>query len=1267
MASETSILLEIGANTTQFASELDQLKQLTKLAQLTMSKKELALAKKVARERLAIQNKMGKAFIDSMKKQEKFILDMKRRTLVKELSDVEKQQKKIEAAEKKRLKFIEGMKRRTAAREIAEVRKTQKFIEDMKRRTFQRELADIKRLAAARKTPSLPSSSKDKWGGIESIAHAAKTTALYGAMGQALFGVQSALAATIKTTIEFDTYMYQSAGVLQKSVSEGRELTQTVKTLGVTYGQSFGDIQEALLTLGRAGVDSTSGLKDAVKVLSELSLITGDDMREGAVIMSSLLNVFGKEVAFDIRNVGEQLAFVANATKLNIEDFSTISNYALSAADSIGLTKDSFLSLAGAMSKVGVNASTIGTNIRRLQKLTQDDAESNVEFFRVLGASQKDFADALRYNSEAALTSLMNKLKGLSDAKYTKAIKDLPVLLKQSVNVLRSAAKNSFFADMIVGVKGLGDHMEGLEEQAKRMSMGMGVMIDRIKNTLLSMFSEEAEGLFDRIFDRSSAEAFDQSVKDMIKTIQDWAKSTWKAAEAMAGTVAVIAKVAGGVILAITAVKGFNVVMAVATATANLFRISLLSLGAKAGWIGALATGLYLLYDYVAGTNDAAEAVKELTKAQQEQVIKSAAREAQLEAIAKQKKEYEELKKKIVEANLALGRYLGLAKKADQTVVTKLLQKLKLLEQEKKALDDAATDGRRLALEEGIHVAKLKQLMAQQKIDAHLEGWLRTGADVTAEVTKLGKELVKYANEVDALIAQKDKLTVGFDSNELDGGLSEKGLKYQAEANRYQEQLNGTYSKTLELQKKVSDAYMALARAKKANQGSEKGNDAQAKAQAVFNKLELENSKLIKKLNDDITKQYQSQADYQRENESIQKKMVGNLSESDKHQRKINAAHEDTLRAVKDYASVQARLNDAAIKYQAILDDGKDSLEAQKTIQEALTNEAKANVEVSKAQLSEVNAITSASDAVLNKIIQAVRAAKDLRNAFYDVGMAIRNAVRGISVLVGALGGQDASMLGAVDGVSTAKNKYKTELDIQKKIIDTIKEKGSSEESLALLTKANLDVSKAYLGTVEAKKNMLEVSKSITQDNLELDARGLEIANEKNRVSQGALKGAEKIKADGEKSIRAAQITYDLAKATAELNPLDRGAQMDAEEALANIGKERFEMQQKLNAEMDKGSKGSKDTTAKDAAKAARIADKSAKDAIKNSLLLGKIEYQKVKNAMLLKSKGLTPQDEYNWKLKLLGIEKGIAKEELKKARAAVVGPKSQKVALETE
>ena len=283
------------------------------------------------------------------------------------------------------------------------------------------------------------------------------------AMAQALFGLQNAFTSAVGEIIRFDQAVQDNIAVLNKSKSDATALAKNVVSVGKSYGIALDEIQQGMLTVGRAGVEGTAQLKEATEVLTALAVLTGDAMSEGAEFASSMLAVY-PQLADNVGDLGDKMGAVANATRLGLKDFSTISNYALVAAKNIGLSSDAYLALNGALSKVGLNASTIGTSIRRLGVLLTGQTKSTKSFFDATGISQKKLAEAIRNNSASALAEFSKKLKELSPKKFQEMTGAMDVLTRSTVTAL----KEMDFAKMYEEV----DKARSVTEQASESAKG---------------------------------------------------------------------------------------------------------------------------------------------------------------------------------------------------------------------------------------------------------------------------------------------------------------------------------------------------------------------------------------------------------------------------------------------------------------------------------------------------------------------------------------------------------------------------------------------------------------------------------------------------------------------------------------------------------------------------------------------------------------------------------------------------------------------------
>ena len=474
VSDQEKLLIDIGVDLKDFNRGINVLKKnyknfekfvagMRKKYRIKAAKEELAAQKKINDEKLKIEKKAIDAKIASMKK----VDALRKKEIAKE------------KAERKKL-FADLARMGIEYYNFYSTKKLRKMVAVERAITKVTLQEQKKRALAASKQSNIDKTNWD-FSGHRGLIDSTLVVAKYGTISQALYGLQRAFGAVAGEIVRMNDSLYTNMAVLNKTEYEAKQLSKAVVDIGKQYGGDLNDIQEAMLTLGRAGVEQTDILINSTKVLRELALITGDDMRDGAEAMSSMINVY-KIGGDEIKNLGDQMGYVANETRLGIRDFSTISNYALVAAKNIGLTRESYLALNGVLSKAGFNASTIGTNIRRLNKILYDDSKKNVEMFRVLGYSQKEFAKAMEKDSNKALRDFVKQIMAVDPSRYKAAVGDMDVLTRQLLDGLRGGGE--FFGKFLDALTGTSKEMRSLSGQADQMSKGMTISFQRIWNSI---------------------------------------------------------------------------------------------------------------------------------------------------------------------------------------------------------------------------------------------------------------------------------------------------------------------------------------------------------------------------------------------------------------------------------------------------------------------------------------------------------------------------------------------------------------------------------------------------------------------------------------------------------------------------------------------------------------------------------------------------------------------------------------------------------------
>jgi len=356
-----------------------------------------------------------------------------------------------------------------------EIKKYMATKEGLSKRAYARELARVRKLSTARIREANRVNATSNSGGNRGPL---RTVAVYGAAMKVVYDLARAFKAVGAAVVDFDKMIYQNMGVLQLNREEATKLAYTVEDLGMKYGTAFSEIQDAMLTLGRAGVASEDIAKYTESVLA-LAQITGDTLGESAEAVASYREVF-KKAATDVEFFGGKMAYIANETVLSMANFKIMGNYALSASKNMGMTYDTLMSLMGAMSKVGKQSSTIGTTVRRLGTALKDNSDKVLTAWRKLGFEQEKVAKAMHINSDATVKSITRTLSALGKEEYRAATKELNVLMKDLFDTLRDVGKSGHFDKF-------SQHYVDAIKQAEEVSSSFSANISKLQNRFLAL------------------------------------------------------------------------------------------------------------------------------------------------------------------------------------------------------------------------------------------------------------------------------------------------------------------------------------------------------------------------------------------------------------------------------------------------------------------------------------------------------------------------------------------------------------------------------------------------------------------------------------------------------------------------------------------------------------------------------------------------------------------------------------------------------------
>ncbi len=286
--------------------------------------------------------------------------------------------------------------------------------------------------------------------------HSAKRALGYTALFAGIGAVTGAFGAMTSNVIEADLQMRTLGAVLKLNLTQARDLSESIRDLGNTYGGSLKEIEGVALALARAGI-ATKDMIPATEIVLRMARLTGDTFEQSASAIISFQQVFGDTTS--IETLGNKLAYIANMSRLSTQDIGTFSNYALAAAKAVGLTEDAVGGLATAFSVAGSNASTIGTQIRTITSIFSENSKDIVGFFNGIGVSQEGMRDKLQQGgkvSNQAMKDFIEVLGNVDNMTFNKLTGSMDKLTVNSLNLMRNNKENvtRFMNELEAGAQG---------------------------------------------------------------------------------------------------------------------------------------------------------------------------------------------------------------------------------------------------------------------------------------------------------------------------------------------------------------------------------------------------------------------------------------------------------------------------------------------------------------------------------------------------------------------------------------------------------------------------------------------------------------------------------------------------------------------------------------------------------------------------------------------------------------------------------------------
>lgn len=199
-----------------------------------------------------------------------------------------------------------------------------------------------------------------------------------------------------------------TAITLGKTTSEMRALVLEVTDVGLKVGETAATFE----VLARAGVRSSTELKNATKAYDALGHAAGMDANVVADVMTPALKALGEEIP-QTANEMDAFTWLIKNTTVDLTDFASAMNYVAVYGDKLNVTSTDMVAMLAVLASRGIQGSAA---VRRLRTATSEAAETGKDLAEVLGITQ-DELDTYKTKLQSA-TGITEKYAKAAEAQY---------------------------------------------------------------------------------------------------------------------------------------------------------------------------------------------------------------------------------------------------------------------------------------------------------------------------------------------------------------------------------------------------------------------------------------------------------------------------------------------------------------------------------------------------------------------------------------------------------------------------------------------------------------------------------------------------------------------------------------------------------------------------------------------------------------------------------------------------------------------------------
>jgi TP901 family phage tail tape measure protein len=197
-----------------------------------------------------------------------------------------------------------------------------------------------------------------------SMGSIAKRVVEFYAIRGAITAITGQISSSVKDILGLDQAVHDIGAIANASSDSMTKFKGSILDIATASKMTLPEVEKLQNLLAQSGIDAKD-VPQTSKVVAAFATGTGSDPEQAVRSFTTAMNVWDIDATKSAR-IANTFTAGLNASKLEVNDLSTVFNYLASTAKQVGMSLEETTGTIAALSQAGLKASTIGTSLTQL-------------------------------------------------------------------------------------------------------------------------------------------------------------------------------------------------------------------------------------------------------------------------------------------------------------------------------------------------------------------------------------------------------------------------------------------------------------------------------------------------------------------------------------------------------------------------------------------------------------------------------------------------------------------------------------------------------------------------------------------------------------------------------------------------------------------------------------------------------------------------------------------------------------------------------------